>query len=262
MNVLQINSVYSFGSTGRIVADIKTNLDIRGHYGYVAYGRGENSFENDEEFIKIGTKMDVYTHVIKNRIFDNQGFNSTRSTKNLISKLEKLDIDLIHLHNLHGYYINLEILFEFLKKSNIPVVWTLHDCWAFTGHCTHFDYINCNKWTEKCENCPEKNSYPSSYWLDQSEKNYLRKKELFNSIEDITIVTPSNWLHSKVKQSFLNDNKIVTIYNGIDIDKFSYKNKNKELINKYNLEGKFLILGVANIWTERKGLNSFIELSK
>lgn len=257
MKVLQINSVCGVGSTGRIVTDIDKVLRAQGYESYIAYGRDSQS--NCDLAIRIGNKFDNYTHALKTRIFDKHGFGSKRATEKLINKIDEIDPDIIHLHNIHGYYVNIELLFKYLQVINKPVVWTLHDCWAFTGHCTHFDYIGCEKWKDICNECPQKTSYPSSVLIDNSKKNFLDKKKLFTSIADMTIVTPSKWLSRLVSKSFLGKYPIEVINNGIDLDIF--KPTISDFRVKYGLTNKFIILGVANVWEEKKGFNYFIELS-
>ena len=158
---------------------------------------------------------------------------------------KRQDPDIIHLHNIHGYYINIKVLFDYLKKSGKPVIWTLHDCWSFTGHCAYFDYAGCNKWTTGCHNCPEKSSYPASIFFDNSRVNYQMKKEIFTGVKDLTIVTPSKWLANLVKQSYLKEYPVKVINNGIDLEVF--KPTQSDFRKKYNLENKFIILGVANV---------------
>ena len=175
MKVLQINSVCGIGSTGRIATDIHNILIEQGHESYIAYGR--DLPKNCDDAIRIGTKIDNYTHVAKTRLLDKHGFGSKRATIEFIDKVKKLNPDIIHLHNIHGYYINIEILFDYIKEAKKPVVWTLHDCWSFTGHCSHFDYLGCNKWKTGCFDCPQKNEYPKSLILDKSDWNYSKKKE-------------------------------------------------------------------------------------
>lgn len=258
MKVLQINSVCGTGSTGRIAVDLYKVLESQGHECKIAYGRGDAP--NGINTIKIGNKIDNYWHLFKTRVFDKHGFGSRNATKKFIKKIKEYDPDIIHLHNLHGYYINIEILFDFLKNFSKPVVWTLHDCWAFTGHCSHFDYIGCDRWKEKCHSCPQKIAYPASKFFDNSKFNYEKKKELFTSIKNMTIVTPSTWLANLVKKSFLKKYDIKVINNGIDLDIFKPTKSNFR--KKYNIEEKIILLGVANIWSERKGLKYFIDLSK
>ncbi|MCR4431981.1 MAG: glycosyltransferase family 4 protein [Tepidanaerobacteraceae bacterium] len=258
MRVLQINSVCGIGSTGRIAIDINKILKEQGHEGYIAYGR---DFAKDcDTSIRIGNKLDNYMHVLKTRIFDRHGFGSKRATREFINKIEKLDPDIIHLHNIHGYYINIELLFEYLKRVDKPVIWTLHDCWAFTGHCSYFDFIGCDKWKTGCYNCPQKNEYPSSIFMDNTKSNYKKKKDIFTGIKKMTIVTPSNWLAGLVKESFLGEYPVRVINNGIDLEVFKPTESNFRV--KYNLKNKFIILGVASVWGKRKGYQYFIELSK
>ena len=257
MRVLQINSVCGIGSTGRIATDIHKILIKQGHESYIAYGR--DLPKNCDNVIKIGSKIDNYTHVAKTRILDKHGFGSKRATIEFINKVKEINPDIIHLHNIHGYYINIEILFNYLKEANKPVIWTLHDCWSFTGHCTYFDYVNCEKWKMGCNNCPEKNAYPSSLFLDNSRNNYERKKDIFTGVKDLTIVTPSKWLAKLVSESFLSDYSVSVINNGIDLDIF--KPTSKYFRKRLNLNNKFIILGVASTWNRRKGLNYFIEMS-
>jgi glycosyltransferase involved in cell wall biosynthesis len=257
MKVLQINSVCGIGSTGRIATDIHNILIEQGHESYIAYGR--DLPKNCENAIRIGTKIDNYTHVAKTRLLDKHGFGSIQATKEFINRIKDIDPDIIHLHNIHGYYIYVENLFKYLKEANKPVVWTLHDCWSFTGHCSHFDYIGCNKWKTGCFNCPQKQEYPKSILIDNSEQNFNRKSEAFTGVKNLTIVTPSKWLAQLVNESYLNDYKIEIIHNGIDLEAF--KPTKSSFRKKYKLENKFIILGVASTWTNRKGLEEFVKLS-
>lgn len=257
MRVLQINSVCGAGSTGRIVTDIHKILREQGHESYIAYGRG--TAHNCDTSIKIGTKFDNYMHVAKTRLLDKHGLSSKRATKEFITKVEKLNPDIIHLHNIHGYYLHIELLFDFLKSAGKPVVWTLHDCWPFTGHCAYFDYVQCDRWRTGCYSCPQKKNYPASMLLDSSSDNYETKKKIFSGVENLLIVTPSKWLASLVKQSFLNQYPVKVINNGIDLSIF--KPTDSDFRKRYNLNEKFVILGVASIWEPRKGFKYFLELS-
>lgn len=260
MKVLQINSVCGIGSTGRIATDIHNILLEQGHESYIAYGRGKPLYCDNT--IRIGNKLDNYIHAAKTRLFDLHGFGSKKATKEFIKKVVEIDPDVIHLHNVHGYYLNIEILFNFLKEYNKPVVWTLHDCWSFTGHCSYFDYVGCERWKTGCYDCPQKKLYPSSIILDNSKSNYYKKKRLFTGLKNLTIITPSKWLLELVKQSFLNEYPVECIYNGIDLSIFKPSNNISNIRAKYGLEGKFVILGVANVWSRRKGLSYFFELAE
>ncbi len=258
MRVLQINSVCGIGSTGRIATDIHNVLIEQGHESYIAYGRDEP--QNCDTAIKIGTNFNNYSHVALTRIYDKHGFGSKKVTREFIKEVERINPDIIHLHNIHGYYINIEILFEYLKKTDKQVIWTLHDCWSFTGHCSHFDFIGCNKWETGCFKCPQKREYPTSLMLDNSENNYLAKKELFKGVKNLTIVTPSEWLAKLVKKSFLSEYTVKVINNGIDLNIF--KPTESDFKKKNNLKENFIILGVASVWSQRKGLKYFVELAK
>lgn len=253
--ILFINSVCN-GSTGTICKKLYKAAEDEGYDCCIAYGRGEAP--KDINTIKIGNKLGVYLHVLKARLFDASGFGSKYATKQFIKKIDEFKPDIIHLHNIHGYYINIEILFEYLKEHpEIKKIWTLHDCWAFTGHCPHFLYENCKQWKNGCFKCVRKNSYPKSF-IDNCKRNYLIKKDYFNNVNNLSIVCVSKWLETQVKESMLSSNKIHIIKNGIDTS--LYKNISKEC-DFSNLKEKKIILGVANVWNDKKGLNDFIKLS-
>ena len=258
MRVLQINSVCQNGSTGRIALDIYNSLISNGDECLIVYGRGLAP-ENINS-CKIGSELSVKLHGVISRITDRQGFMSPFATKKLIKKIKEYNPDIIHLHNIHGYYLNVKLLFKFLADYNKPVVWTLHDCWAFTGHCAYYSYAKCNKWKNRCFACPQKKAYPASYFFDSSEINYKDKKKAFTGIKDLTLVTPSYWLKSQVEESFLKKYSVIPIYNGIDLNVFKPLESNFK--DKYNISNKKIILGVANIWEPRKGFDDFLKLSK
>lgn len=258
MKVFQINSTCGFGSTGRIAVDILRELEKNGDEGIIAYGR--NSAPENVNSYRIGSDLDVKIHGVLSRITDRQGFYSTSATKKLIRKIKEYNPDIIHLHNIHGYYLNVAVLLNFLKEYNKPIVWTLHDCWTFTGHCAHFSYEKCDKWKTECYSCPLKKEYPSSLLMDNSNKNYKQKKELFTKPENITFVAPSEWLRDLTEKSFLGKYPIKVINNGIDLTKF--KPTESDFREKYNLQGKFVILGVASVWTDKKGLPDFVKLNE
>ncbi len=256
MKVFEINSVCGTGSTGRIVCDIKDILIKNGDECRIAYGRG---YYKDPGCFKIESDLVFKAHVFFSRLTDRQGFYSTAATRRLVRDIEQYQPDIIHLHNIHGYYLDIRVLFEFLKNYNRPVVWTLHDCWAFTGHCAHFIYAGCNKWEQGCHNCSQKKDYPSSVLLDRSAMNYYDKKAFFTSVENMTVVTPSDWLKELVSRSYLSKYPVKVINNGIDLEQF--KPTYGDLKLKYSLANKKVILGVAGVWTERKGLSDFIKLA-
>lgn len=260
VKLLQISIEVNSGSVGRIAEQIGEIVLQNGGESYITYARNNNPSKS--KTIKVGSRYNIYFHGIVTRLLDNHGFCSQTATRNLIKTIKEIKPSIIHLHHLHGYFINIEILFQYLKESNIPVVWTFHDCWSFTGHCVHFDFVGCEKWKTQCHNCEQKNEYPKSLLLDRSQQNYIDKKRIFNSVENLTIVSVSNWLFEKVSESFLNKFDSRMIYNGVDIDKF-YPSKSRHAIDeKYTAKGKYVILGVATTWEKRKGLEDFIALSK
>lgn len=259
MKILQINTVVNSGSTGRIAEEIGEAIIYNGWESYIAYGRetGSNSKSN---LVKIGNKIDFYFNAISSRLFDNHGFGSSYSTKQFIRSIDKIDFDLIHLHNIHGYYINIELLFRYFKNKKVPVIWTLHDCWAFTGHCVHYTFANCQKWKKLCYSCPQINEYPKSLFKDNSTKNFLKKRTLFNYPSNLTLVPVSDWLENQLKMSFLSQFNLRRIRNGINLDIFTPHDG--QIFSEYLniIKNKKVILGVANVWTERKGLHEFFKL--
>ena len=256
--LLIINVTANSGSTGRIAEEIGQTAIDNGYETYFAYGRIAR--ESKCNVIKIGNSLNVKFHGIESLLFDNHGFSSRIATKRFIRRIEEIKPDIINIHNIHGYYINVKILFEYLSKTSIPVVWTFHDCWPFTGHCSHFMRFNCNKWKTGCFSCPNSKGYPKSMFLDNSKNNYKRKKKLFTKINKMTIVSPSNWLSDFVKESFLMQKHILTINNGTDLNVFKPINNN--LKSKLGLKNEKIIIGVASVWTQAKGLHDFIKLSE
>lgn len=259
--LLQVNSALNYGSTGRIVENIGLKAVSKGWQCYVAHGARYQNKSNLATY-QITTLREEQWAVVVSRLFDRHGLSSSNATKRFISFIEEIKPDIIHLHNIHGYYLNYEILFEYLIQTEIPVVWTLHDCWAYTGHCVHFDYIGCNKWKEGCFNCPSLKSYPSSYGLDNSSNNFALKQKLFTSIGNrLTLVTVSNWLKEITSQSFFSNNHIKTIYNGVDTKSF-HTISSVSLRKKYHLENRYVLIGVATAWSDSKGFYDYIHLRK
>lgn len=258
--LFQINSVVNFRSTGTIVENIGRTAIGQGWESYVAWGRVSRPSES--ELISIGNKWDVIWQGMETRIFDRHSMGSKGATRKFINKIKEIKPDIIHLHNVHAYYINIEILFNFLGSVDIPVVWTFHDCWPVTGHCAHFELIGCEKWKSECYHCPLKNDYPASSFIDRSRKNYQFKKSLFNSVKNMTIVPVSEWLGSIVKESYLSKYPVRVINNGIDLNIFHPDKGILNIRDKYKIGNIFMILGVATAWSNDKGLREFIELSK
>jgi glycosyltransferase involved in cell wall biosynthesis len=254
MKVFEINTVCGSGSTGRIAANLARLLQRNGDECCIAYARGDAP--KDVNAWKFGSKLEIYWHGIMTRLTDRHGMYSRKATKNLIAKIKEYDPDIIHLHNLHGYYLNIELLFHFLKEYQKPIVWTLHDCWSYTGHCAYYSLAKCNKWESICMSCPQSRAYPGSLWTDNSRRNYCVKKDLFTSVKNIHLVVPSLWLKEEVKRSFFGQDIDCTVVpNGIDTQIFRPMQT-----GSHSIEGRKIILGVANIWDERKGMNDFISL--
>jgi len=259
MKILMINIVCGIRSTGRICTDLAEKLEAQGHEVKIAYGRYEVPEKFQKFAVKIGSDFDVKIHALKARLFDACGFGSKAATKKFIAWVKEFNPDVIHLHNIHGYYINLEILFDYLKTCGKKIIWTLHDCWAFTGHTAYCDAVNCEKFISGCGSCPGLNKYPKSF-IDRSSANWKRKKFLMQNIPNMTIITPSNWLAGLVKKSFLAEYPVKVIHNGIDTSKFFYLKSNFRQAR--GLEKKFLLLAVATAWDEMKGLSDYIKLSE
>lgn len=259
MRVLHVNSVVNTGSTGRIVEQIGKVLLDHGNESIIAYGREVGSCKSASRLLKIGNKSNVLWHGINTVLKDNHGFAKDWSTKKFIREIDEINPDVVALYNLHGYYINIELLFQYLQRKKIPVVWTLFDCWAFTGHCSYFDNIGCEKWKTQCFECPKYDKYPKSL-IDNSKFNYYNKKKVFNSLEKLQFVTHSLWLSNLVADSFLGNYKINVIPSAVDTEVF--KPKDSDLVKKHGIQGKKVILGCANVWNDRKGFKDFLALAK
>ena len=257
--LLQINSVVNSASTGRITEQISDKAIENNWFSIIAYGRHANS--SSAELKKIGNRIDFYGHVFKSFVLGKHGLGSKDATKDLIEEILEMQPDIIHLHNIHGYYINYEVLFEFLKNFKGKIVWTLHDCWSFTGHCSYFSDINCKKWILGCESCPKVKNYPRSLILDTSKTTYLLKKTLFTDLNNLQIVTVSDWLHNLVTTSFLKEHPIVTIKNALDLSVFIPREINCSLTDKYNISNKFVMIAAATAWSKNKGFEDYLELS-
>ena len=220
MKILMINVVCGVKSTGRICTDLAFALEEQGHEVKIAYGRDKVPERFQKYAVKIGTDLGVAFHGIKARMWDAVGFGSVVATKRLVEWIRQYDPDVIHLHNIHGYYINIDILFNYLRTSGKKIIWTLHDCWSFTGHCAYFDYVRCDKWKEECKNCSQRKGYPARMLIDRSKENYRTTKTLFSGIPNLSLVAPSKWLADLVTESFLCDYPIKVINNGIDLNIF------------------------------------------
>ena len=247
--LLQIDSCRGILSTGRISEQIGILARKNGWDTYIAHGARYVGPSGMKSY-QVSSKIGEYLHFAKSVLWDLHGLGSTAQTKKLIKWIDKIKPDIIHLHCIHGYYLNYKILFEYLNSTNIPVVWTFHDCWAFTGHCAHFFNAGCEKWKEGCRNCPLLKEYPRAM-IDNSDRNYKLKKKLFEENPNLHIVSVSEWLSSLVQESFLKETDNMVINNGIDINTFSPSQSSGE---------KPYILGVASSWNQSKGLFDFYKI--
>ena len=257
--ILQINECLS-GSTGSIARQIGDMAISFGWDSWIAYSAFEKEIPCKSQLIKIGNKIDYLLHALETRLLDNHGFSSKKATNTLIKRIESLSPDVIHLHNIHGYYLNFKLLFDYLQQSSIPVIWTMHDCWPFTGHCALFNHVNCQKWQDGCYKCSETRDYPKAYF-DRSKRNWKAKKDAFMKVKNLTIVTVSDWLASTVEKSFLGRRNIVVIKNGIDVERF-VPSDSTSVKRKFGLVGKKVLIAVSVVWDYRKGLNDYMKLSK
>lgn len=258
MKVLFVNLVYGVGSTGKIIADMMEVLKRSGHDAKALYGTGEKS--DDPDAVRVSGKPGYYFHNAVSRFTDHAGLYSWAATRKLIREIRAFSPDVIHLHTLHGFYVNYEMLFRFLKQAGVPVIWTLHDCWAFTGHCTHFSQANCTQWQTLCRDCRLLCRYPHCYGRGDVTRNYLRKKAAFTGVTNLTLTTPSQWLADQAAHSFLRDYPCVVVPNGID--RAVFHPRPSGLRAAYHLQNKKIILGVANAWNARKGLPDMLALAE
>lgn len=252
MKLLQINVTANNGSTGKIAEAIGQLAINRGWESWIAYGRGTP--QSESRLIRIGNDWDMRWHGVETRLLDNHGLASRRTTRLFISRIKEINPDIIHLHNIHGYFINYPLLFRFLREWGGPVVWTWHDIWPMTGHCAFFGKDQCDKWKTACHECKRKTVYPASLLNNRSSRNFEDKRRAFSGMKDLTIVLVSDWLNEMRKDSFLKDTHGVVIHNGIDLDMFSPEPvPSKE---------KGYVLAVANVWTSEKGWDDIMSLRK
>lgn len=247
MRVLLINEVFGTTSTGKICAQIAEQMEAEGHEVKVAFGRWPDVPEKYQRFAHyIGSDFDVKLHALQTRLFDTHGFGSKHATKEFLKWAEEYKPDLLWLHNLHGYYINVEMLFDWIKKHpEMQVKWTLHDCWAFTGHCSY---------------CSQLRRYPACFAMSNVGKNFERKRKAFTNVKNMTLITPSKWLADLTRQSFLKEYPVEVHYNTIDTNIF--KPTPSDFRERYSLQNKIIVLGVANVWEDRKGLFDFYKLAQ
>lgn len=258
MNVVHINTFYYLGgSTGKIAYLLMKSAKERKWNAYIVYGKNKGEIIDSYSILIAGNYYKKINE-LKARILGNHGFNNIISSNKAIEYLKNIKPDVIHLHNLHGSYINLEMLFAYIRKEKIPVVWTLHDCWSFTGRCACYDFNNCSEWKCGCTNCKYKKEYPVSWISNDTATNFVRKRNIYDLMSNITIVTPSKWLYNELSYSILKNHKKVIINNGIDLT--VYKPTGSRI--KENNKIEKMMLAVAYNWTEQKGFKHIIEISK
>ena len=262
MRILIIDSVCGIGSTGRLYKKAADRFTKEGHVVKIAYGRESYVPDNCRKYaVRIGNWLDVRWHALMTRLFDFHAFGpvSVRATRKFLSWAEDYDPDFLWLNSIHGYYINAELLFGWIKsRPKMRVEWTQHDCWAFTGHCSHFLLANCERWRVGCENCPEKREYPMCVGFSGAKRNWLKKKAAFTGVANMTLVSPSRWLANLVKQSFLNEYNVKVIPNTIDGTVF--KPVKSSVRDKLGIGRRVMVLGVASEWDRRKGYDDFLAL--
>lgn len=258
MKLVQINVSQNQGSTGKIAEQIGLLAKDLGWDVYMVSGRLFNNTALKP--IKINTKLEVWWHVLISHFADGDGKGSYFATKRLVRQLKEIKPDIVHLHVIHEAYINYSVLFRYLKQANIPVVWTFHDCWAFTGHCCHFDYIGCDKWKVACGNCPAGKNHKKLEFFHTCNINFKKKKDLFTSMDNLTIVPVSQWLGDLVSHSFLSKYKTKVIKNGIDLNVFRPINSDKREALGWGED--FVVIGVANGWGKKKGFADFIKIAE
>lgn len=257
--ILMVSGAINYGAPGRIVEQIGLLAKECGYDVLVAHSsRNENP--SQLAHFNVTSKANEICHALGSMFLDLHGLMSSSQTKYLVEKIKEFNPDIIHLHNIHGYFLNFKILFEFLSQIDTPIVWTLHDCWAFTGRCTYFEGVKCNKWKSACYDCNVETGYTVSKYVDRSSKLFDIKKYLFSKVKNLTIVPVSNWLANYVKESFLSNKRLEIIHNGINLSNFQPR-INHELRQKLKLSDQFVVLGVASPWNYRKGLTDFVKLS-
>jgi len=255
--LLQINPVVRLNtSTGRIMKEIGEIAIAAGWESYIAYsGARDGVPQHSSQLVPVGNKIDLALHAVATRLFDAHGLVSRRATKQLIRRIREIDPDVIHIHNVHGYWLNYPLLCQYLRESGKPVIWTVHDCWLYTGHCYYYSAVRCDKWQTGCGHCPQKRAFPASWIFDRSARNWRDKQRAFGSLERLTIVPVSDWIRQEMVHSFLADKSFQVIHNGIDLEVFRPASAETER------PAGTVILGVATLWHEEKGVRDFIELA-
>lgn len=260
MKLLQIDACLNTGSTGRISEDIARTAMQRGWECFHIHGARYVNPPSIMKHYQSGNVADEYFHFAEYLFFDNDGLASRYSTHKILKYICDVNPDVIQLHDIHDHWLNYRILFEYLNTLTIPIVWTQHDCWSFTGDCFHFSQIGCNQWVTRCtKRCPARSGNPFRRIINHTEKHYSLKKKLFLSTKNLTLVPVSNWLEGILRKSFFKEKRIVTIHNGIDLEVF--KSKSSGCVRqKFGIGENPYVIGVATAWSDRKGLNDYLNL--
>ena len=264
--IVQINPVVRTNtSTGRIMQEIGSLAESNGWLNWCAYSKGrDGERECVTESIAVGDRWSVAAHGVLTRLFDRHGLGSAGATRKFVKRLKEINPDIIHIHNIHGYFLNYPLLFEYLRESDVKVVWTVHDCWLYTGHCYYYSAAECDKWQTGCGDCPQRGAFPRSLFVDRSRRNFSNKKSAFMSIprDRMVIVPVSEWMREEMSKSFFRDSRFEVIHNGIDTSVF-HPCEGLEMHRRLGVGAdKKIILGLASIWSKEKGLDDFIKLSR
>lgn len=259
--LLQINPVVRTStSTGKIMRALGEMAMATGWESYIAYSRGRDGVpQHTSRLVPVGNKLDVFLHGMASRLFDAHGLASRRATKHLIQRIRDIDPDVVHIHNVHGYFLNYPMLCAFLAERGKPVVWTAHDCWLFTGHCYHYAAAGCGRWQTGCHDCPQKQAFPRSWILDRSRRNWEAKRRAIAGIPSLMLVAVSEWMRSQLAQSFLKDRPCRVITNGIDLDTF--QPRQAEVRSRYGITAPCFALAVASIWLPEKGFDDLLAFA-
>lgn len=260
--LLQINPVIREStSTGKIIRELGELAIAASWESHIAYSKARDGIKpHSSRLLPIGNRIDLLCHWLATRLFDAHGLASRRSTIKLIKRIREIDPDIIHIHNVHGYFLNYPLLFDYLRDSGKPVIWTAHDCWLYTGHCYHYSTVGCERWKTGCHSCPQKKRFPASYGFDKSRRNYLVKKQSFASLPSLTLVAVSRWMKGELSQSFLSKTPCQVIPNGIDINVFK-PNVDTHILKRYGITHPYYYLAIASIWLPEKGFSDLLSLA-
>lgn len=259
--LLQINPVVRENtSTGRIMRELGELAQAAGWESYIAYSRARDGVPtHSSKLVPVGNGLDLLLHWLATRLFDAHGLMSRCATRQLIRRIREIDPDVVHIHNVHGYFLHYPLLCNFLSERGKPVIWTVHDCWLFTGHCYHYAAAGCDRWQTECHHCPQKRAFPTSWLLDRSRRNFAAKQKAIGGIRNLTLVTVSDWMRREVGKSFLKDKTCRIIHNGIDLDVFQPR-PGTDVRSRYGIPAGPFVLAVASIWLPEKGIPDLVRL--